>query len=215
MPCTRLNPCAASSALELNEIALPDEMTILNFRHLLEVHQLTTQLMNTIVLTERNILLKGCAMVDATLTHAPSSTKNADKVRDPEMHQTKKCKQLYFGIKVHVSTDVNRGMVHTVSVTSANAPDKSQLPGLSRDDDRALFCDKGDVDNRLKRVATNKRASREHSSIRSRVEHIFRVMKWQFGYAKARYCGLAKNTAQVITLIGLTNLYLVRRRMAA
>ena len=226
------------AGFELIDDALPDETTILNFRHLLEKHQLTAQLMNTIndVLTERGVLLKGGTMVDATLIHAPSSTKNADKARDPEMHQTKKGNQWYFGMKVHVGADVDSGLVHTVSVTPANTSDISQMPDLLREDDRAVFGDKGYVNNTFKRAArkagvlwavalkawkqhpltaTNKRTNRRFSAIRSRVEHIFRVMKRQFGYTKVRYRGLVKNAAQVFTLIGLTNLYLARRRLMA
>ena len=206
------------AGLELIEDALPDETTILNFRHLLEKHQLTAKLMNTIndTLTERGILLKGGSMVDATIIHAPSSTKNADKARDPEMHQTKKGNQWYFGMKVHVGSDVNSGMVHTVSVTPANVPDINELPNLLREDDRAVFGDKGYVNNVFKRAArkagvlwavalkatkqhpltsSNKRTNRQRSSIRSRVEHIFRVMKRQFGFTKVRYRGLMKNAA--------------------
>ena len=221
------------AGLELVEDALPDETTILNFRRLLETHQLTARMMNVIndVLADKGLLLKGGTMVDATIIHAPPSTKNQAKVRDPEMHQTKKGNQWYFGMKVHVGADVDSGLVHTVSVTPANVSDVSQLPDLLREDDRAVFGDKGYVDNTLKRAArkagvfwgvslkatkqhpltaTNKRTNRRYSSIRSRVEHIFRVMKRQFGYAKVRYKGLVKNAAQVFTLIGLTNLYLAR-----
>ena len=222
------------AGLELVEDALPDETTILNFRRLLEKHQLTARMMNVIndVLTDKGLLLKGGTMVDATIIHAPPSTKNQAKARDPEMHQTKKGNQWYFGMKVHVGADVDSGLVHTVSVTPANVSDISQLPDLLREDDRAVFGDKGYVDNRLKRAArkagvfwgvalkatsahrltaANKRTNRRYSSIRSRVEHIFRVMKRQFGYTKVRYKGLEKNAAQVFTLVGLTNLYLVRR----
>jgi len=226
------------AGLELIDDALPDETTILNFRRLLERHQLTAQMMNVIndVLTGKGLLLKGGTMVDATIIHAPPSTKNRDKTRDPEMHQTKKGNQWYFGMKIHVGADVDSGLTHTVSITPANVSDVSQLPDLLREDDRAVFGDKGYVDNRVKRAArkagvywgvglkaskqhpltaTNKRTNRKWSSIRSRVEHIFRVIKRQFGYTKVRYKGLAKNAAQVFTLIGLTNLYLARRRLPA
>ncbi len=224
------------AGLELVEDALPDETTILNFRRLLETHQLTAKMMNVIsdVLTDKGLLLKGGTMVDATIIHAPPSTKNKSRARDPEMHQTKKGSQWYFDMKVHVGADVDSGLVHTVSVTPANYSDIGQLPDLLREDDRAVFGDKGYVDNRLKRAArkagvfwgvalkatsahpltaANKRTNRRHSSIRSRVEHIFRVMKRQFGYTKVRYKGLVKNAAQVFTLLGLTNLYLTRRSL--
>ncbi|HYE37751.1 IS5 family transposase [Methylocaldum sp.] len=226
------------AGLELVEDALPDETTILNFRRLLERHDLTATLMNTIndVLEEKKLLLKGGTMVDATLIHAAPSTKNQDKSRDPEMRQTKKGNQWYFGMKVHVGADINSGLVQTVSVTPANVSDISQLPNLLREDDRAILGDAGYVNNAFKRAAREagvfwgvalkarpkrrlgagqKRRNRRMSSIRSRVEHIFRVMKRQFGYTKTRYRGIAKNAAQVFTLIGLTNLYLKRRALMA
>ena len=224
------------AGLELADDAMPDETTILKFRHLLEKHGLTAKMMNIIndTLAERGLLLKGGTMVDATIIHAPPSTKNEQKQRDPEMHQTKKGNQWFFGMKIHVGADVNSGLVHTVSVTPANASDISQLPHLLREDDRAVFGDKGYVNNDLKRHArkagvfwgvslkaskqrplsdANKRFNHRMSSIRARVEHVFRVIKRQFGYTKVRYKGIAKNAAQVFSLIGLTNLYLARGTM--
>lgn len=224
------------AGLELADDAMPDETTILKFRHLLEKHGLTAQMMNLIhdTLKDRGLLLQGGAMVDATILHAPPSTKNRDKQRDPEMHQTKKGNQWYFGMKVHVGADVHSGLVHTVSVTPANTADIRQLAHLLREDDRAVFGDKGYVNNSLKRAArkagvfwgvslkatrahpltdANKRFNRRMSSIRARVEHVFRVIKCQFGYTKVRYKGIAKNAAQVFSLIGLTNLYLARRAL--
>jgi IS5 family transposase len=224
------------AGLELADDALPDETTILKFRHLLEQHGLTAQMMNLIndTLEQRGLLLKGGTMVDATIIHAAPSTKNKDKTRDPEMHQSKKGNQWYFGMKIHVGADADCGLVHTVSVTSANAPDGSQLPHLLREDDKAVFGDKAYANNQIKRQAreagvfwgvslkgttqhplteANKRFNRKMSSIRARVEHVFRVIKRQFGYTKVRYKGIAKNAAQVFSLIGLTNLYLTRRAM--
>ena len=216
--------------------AIPDETTILNFRHLLEANDLAPKLLQCVNghLCDRGLLLKRGTMVDATIIAAPSSTKNADNERDPEMHQTKKGNQWYFGMKVHVGADVNSGLVHTVSVTPANVSDINQLPHLVREDDRAVFGDKGYVNNKLKRVArkaglfwgvslkaskqhplteANKRFNHKMSSIRARVEHVFRVIKRQFCYTKVRYKGIAKNAAQVFSLIGLTNLYLARRAL--
>jgi len=224
------------AGLDLTDDAMPDETTILKFRHFLEKHGLTAQMMHIIndTLAQQGLLLKGGTMVDATIIHAPPSTKNREKKRDPEMHQTKKGNQWYFGMKVHVGADVNSGLVHTVSVTAANESDVGQLPHLLREDDRAVFGDKGYVNNSLKRAArkagvfwgVSLKASRQHpltdsnkhfnhrmSSIRARVEHIFRVIKRQFGYTKVRYKGIAKNAAQVFSLIGLTNLYLARRAL--
>jgi len=224
------------AGLELLDDALPDETTILKFRRLLERHALTAQMMNVIhdVLAARGAMLKGGTMVDATIVSAPSSTKNKPGKRDPEMHQTKKGNQYYFGMKIHVGADVNSGLVHTASVTPANVADITELPDLLREDDRAVFADKGYVNKGLKRAArkagvywgvalkassqhkltgANKRTNRAWSSVRSRVEHIFRVIKCQFGYRKVRYRGIAKNAAQVFSLIGLTNLYLARRQL--
>ena len=224
------------AGLELADDAIPDETTILKFRHLLEKRGLTAQMMKVIndTLEERGLLLKGGTMVDATIIHAPCSTKNRDKKRDPEMRQTKKGNQWYFGMKAHVGADVNSGLVHTVSVTPANVPDICQLPRLLREDDRAVFGDKGYASNQGKRAArqagvfwgvslkanryypltaTNKRFNQKMSSIRARVEHVFRVIKCQFGYTKVRYKGIVKNAAQLFSLIGLTNLYLSRRAL--
>jgi IS5 family transposase len=226
------------AGLELVEDTLPDETTILKFRRFLEEHQLTAKLMNTIndVLEGQGLLLKGGTMVDATIIHAPPSTKNQAKSRDAEMHQTRKGNQWYFGMKVHVGADIQSGLVHTVSVTPANEADINQLPNLLREDDRAVLADAAYGKNEFKRAAreagvfwgvalkaapkrslsrSQKRHNRKLSSVRSRVEHIFRVVKRQFGYTKVRYKGLAKNAAQVFTLIGLTNLYLKRHALMA
>lgn len=212
------------------------ETTILNFRRLLERHGLTAQLMNTIndVLEPKGLLLKGGTMVDATIIHAPPSTKNKAKARDPERHQTKKGNQWSFGMKVRVGADLHTGVAHTVSVMPANAWDISQLPDLLREDDRRVVGDAGYMNNAFKRAArkagvvwgmalkarpkrhlggAQKRRNRRMSAIRSRVEPIFRVMKRQFGYTKTRYRGIAKNAAQAFTLIGLTNLYLQRHAL--
>jgi len=206
---------------DLDSDALPNETTIhetmiLKFRHLLEKHGLTAKMMNMIndTLEAHGLLLRGGTMVDATIINAPSSTKNRDKKRDPEMHQTKKGNQWYFGMKVHIDTDVNSALVHTVSITSANVPDICQLPCLLREDGKAVFGDRGYTDSRIKRAAraagvfwgialkatqkhplttTNKRFNHKMSSIRAHIEHIFRVIKIQFGYTKVRYKGIVKN----------------------
>jgi IS5 family transposase len=223
--------------LDLMDEALPDETTILNFRHLLEKHGLTQQMMQLIneLLQSRGCLLKGGTIVDATIIHASPSTKNRDRQRDPEMHQTKKGNQWYFGLKVHVGADAQSGLVHTVGVTPAHVADVTALPHLLREEDRALFGDKGYVNNKLKGYAhragvfwgvslkacpgralgeAQKRFNRKMSSVRARVEHVFRVMKCQFGYRKVRYKGIAKNAAQVFSLIALANLYLARRKLS-
>jgi Transposase and inactivated derivatives, IS5 family len=177
---------------------------------------------------------------DATIIHAPSSTKNAKGERDPEMHQTKKGNQWYFGMKIHIGADVDSGAVHSVSVTAANRADISELPNLLRETDQVVFGDAGYASDEYKRGAralgmvwrvqdkakpkgslgaalsgSQKKRNRRNSGIRARVEHLFRILKRQFGYTKVRYRGLMKNTAQVMALIGLANLYALRRRLAA
>ena len=227
--------------------ALPDETTILNFRHLLEQHDLTTRLLEAVtgLLKTKGLLVSQGTMVDATIVHAPSSTKNAKGERDPEMHQTKKGKQWYFGMKIHIGADVDSGAVHSVRVTAANRADISELPNLLRETDQVVFGDAGYASDAYKRGARalgmvwrvqdkakpeslprrrpgslgaalsgrQKKRNRRNSAIRARVEHLFRIVKRQFGYTKVRYRGLAKNTAQVMVLIGLANLYALRRRL--
>jgi len=222
--------------------ALPDETTILNFRHLLEKHDLPARLLERInvLLKSKGLLVSHGTMVDATIIHAPSSTKNAQGERDPEMHQAKKGNQWYFGMKIHIGADVDSGAVHSVSVTAANRADITELPDLLRPDDQVVFGDAGYASDEYKRgaralgmiwrvqdkakpkgslgaglSASQKKRNRRNSGIRARVEHVFRIVKRQFGYTKVRYRGLAKNTAQVMTLIGLANLYALRRRLAA
>lgn len=218
--------------------ALPDETTILNFRHFLEKHQLTGVILEEINahLKARGLLLSRGTMVDATIVHAPSSTKNREQARDPEMHQTRKGKQWYFGMKIHVGADVDSGAVHTVKVTAANEADISALPELLREDDQVIFADAGYASDEYKRGArqlgirwcvqdkrkvghnlssSQRKRNRKQSSIRARVEHVFRVIKRQFGFCKTRYRGLQKNGSQVNMLVGLANLYLLRGRLLA
>ena len=218
--------------------ALPDETTILNFRHLLEKHELTAGLLEEINmhLKDQGLLVSKGSMVDATLIHAPSSTKNQERARDPEMHQTRKGKQWYFGMKVHIGADVDSGAVHSVEITAANEADINVLPKLLRAQDEVIFGDAGYTSEEYKRgsrqlgirwcvqdkrkpgrnlSASQKQRNRKHSSIRARVEHVFRVIKQQFGFVRTRYRGLAKNAVQVNMLVGLANLYLLRRRLPA
>ncbi|MCD2451133.1 IS5 family transposase [Methylicorpusculum oleiharenae] len=218
--------------------ALPDETTILNFRHWLEKHKLTEVLLSTVNdhLKNQGLLASKGTMVDATIIHAPSSTKNQDQTRDPDMHQTKKGNQWYFGMKIHVGADVNSGAVHSVTVTAANTADIEELPKLLREDDQVIFADAGYTsDDYKKRLAASglswcvndkrkpgknlsssqRKRNRKYSSVRARVEYIFRIIKCQFGFRKTRYRGLEKNTAQVNWLVGLANLYLLRRQLMA
>jgi IS5 family transposase len=216
--------------------ALPDETTILNFRHLLESHHLTGKILGTIneYLKAQGLLVSQGTMVDATIIHAPSSTKNKDKARDPDMHQTRKGNQWYFGMKIHVGADVDSGAVHSVTTTAANVADITELPQLLREDDQVVFADAGYSSDSYRRGArhmgirwcvndkrkqghdlssSQRKRNRRQSSVRARVEHVFRVIKRQFGFQKTRYRGLEKNASQVNLLVGLANIYMLRRQL--
>lgn len=222
--------------IELCVNPIPDETTILNFRHLLEKHKLTHAIFNDInnYLIQKGIVVSKGTMVDATIVQAPSSTKNKDKSRDPEMKSTRKNNQFYFGMKIHIGTDVNSNVVHSATVTPANVADIVELPNLLRDDDMAVFADAGYTSDTYCRGArklgiawkvndkrkpkkqmssTQKKNNRKKSKVRARVEHVFRVIKNQFGYRKARYKGMEKNSNQVYALLGLSNLYMQRKKL--
>ena len=219
---------------------LPDESTILRFRHLLEEQGLSQQIMDTInaTLATKGLMLKTGTVVDATLIAAPSSTKNSSGERDPEMHQAKKGNQWHFGMKAHIGVDADSGLVHTVIGTAANVNDVTQGHGLLHGAETVVFADAGyqGADKRLeatgvawqvamgpgKRRALDKqtklgalldKAEQLKASVRAKVEHPFRVIKCQFGFTKVRYKGLAKNTAQLITLFALSNLWMARRHL--
>ena len=223
------------------ETRLPDESTILRFRHLLEEHKLAPQILQTVndMLHAKGLLLKVGTVVDATLIAAPSSTKNASGERDPEMHQAKKGNQWHFGMKAHIGVDADSGLVHTVKGTAANVNDVVQANSLLHGQEGDAFGDAGyqgaakrpDARNGVrwhiamrpgKRRALDKSKKLdalveqlEHlkASIRAKVEHPFRVIKRQFGHVKVRYRGLKKNTAQLTTLFALSNLWMVRRSL--
>lgn len=220
--------------VELGEDVVPDETTILRFRHLLERHRLTEALFAEIreLLEERRLLLKAGTIVDATIIAAPSSTKNATHTRDPEMRQARKGKDWHFGMKVHVGTD-RRGTVHRLTTTDAAAADITQLPALLHGAERELFGDQAYWSEEHRRhweasggryrvnrrptarpLTTRQKASnRGRSRYRARGEHAFHVVKRLWGFTKVRYRGLAKNTARLWTVFGLANLYLLRRRL--
>lgn len=223
--------------VELSEEAVPDETTILRFRRLLEEHQLTEQLFGLVrgLLESRGLLVKSGTIVDATILSAPSSTKNATATRDPEMHQTRKGKTWYFGMKVHVGTD-KKGLVHSLTTTHAAASDLGQLPALLHGEERALYGDRAywSEDDRQKceaaglRYRVNRRGTHSNpvsphwrqinqarSRVRARGEHAFHVVKTLWHFTKVRYRGLAKNTARVFTAFALANLYLLRYRLGA
>lgn len=226
--------------LDPGSMRLPDESSILRFRHLLEEHNLSIQLMATInaTLATKGLMLKTGTVVDATLGAAPSSTKNSRGERDPEMHQTKKGNQWHFGMKAHIGVDADSGLVHTAIGTAANVNDVTQGHGLLHGEETVVFADAGyqgatkrpeatGVDWYVamrpgKRRALDKQtalgalldeAEKFKASVRAKVEHPFRVIKCQFGFTKVRYKGLAKNTAQLIMLFALSNLWMARRQL--
>ena len=220
---------------------LPDESTILRFRHVLEKHKLAERILATVnlLLGAKGLMLRSGTVVDATLISAPSSTKNASGERDPEMHQSKKGQQWFFGMKAHIGVDADSGLVHTVRGTSGNVNDVVEANSLLHGQETDVFADAGyqgahkrpdakeDVTWHVamrpgKRKLLDKadpidaltdQVERIKASIRAKVEHPFRVIKRQFGHVKVRYRGLAKNTAQLHTLFALANLWMVRKRL--
>ena len=215
---------------------IPDETSILNFRRLLVKHRLTEQLLAAINahLSERGLIVGKGTIVDATIINAPSSTQNARQERDPEMHQTRKGKQWYFGMKVHTGTDTDSGLVHTVCATAANVADINRLGELLHGDEESLHADSAYHSQALKIDAeangiqfnVNQRATKHRqltqaerarnrrlSRIRATVEHPFLVVKRLWGHGKVRYRGLEKNLAQMQVLFGLANLFRVRRQL--
>lgn len=222
--------------LELGIDTIPDETTILNFRRLIEKNQLSEQIFQDInhYLAEKGIQVSQGTMVDATIVQAASSTKNKRKQRDPDMKSTRKNNQYFFGMKIHIGTDVNSNVIHSATVTSANKADIDELPNLLRKEDKVIFADAGYTSDTYKRgsrklglvwkvndkrktnkemSSSQKKQNQKNSRIRARVEHCFRVIKCQFGYKKAIYKGLEKNRVQVFTLLGLSNLYMQRKRL--
>ena len=227
---------------QLEELGrLPDESTILRFRHRLEKHKLAEQILETVnqLLTERGLLLKAGTAVDATLIAAPTSTKNKDKARDPEMHSSKKGNQWYFGMKAHIGVDAESGLVHTVRGTSGNISDIAEANSLLHGQESIAYGDAGyqgverrpdanadvtwhvamrpgirkalNIENEAE--AMTHKAEKLKAGIRAKVEHPFRVVKRQFGHVKVRYLGLKKNTAQLFTLFALSNLWMVRSKL--
>jgi IS5 family transposase len=221
---------------------LPDESTILRFRHVLEKNKLAERILATVnlLLGAKGLMLRSGTVVDATLISAPSSTKNASGERDPEMHQSKKGQQWFFGMKAHIGVDADSGLVHTVRGTSGNVSDVVEANSLLHGQETDVFADAGyqgahkrpdakeDVqwhvamrpglrkllDKADPMDALTNQVERIKASIRAKVEHPFRVIKRQFGHVKVRYRGLAKNTAQLQTLFALANLWMVRKRLS-
>ncbi|MBU0592295.1 MAG: IS5 family transposase [Gammaproteobacteria bacterium] len=226
------------AGLDAGTDSMPDETTILNFRHLLECHGLSKQLFAEVngLLTEQGLLLREGTTVDATLIAAPPSTKNREGKRDPAMTQTRKGNQWYFGMKAHIGVDDQSGLVHTLVGTTAKDSDMSQFAGLLHGEEERVSADRGydypQVHGHLQQhlvedwVARKSKPNQEldawtrglnHAIARIRAigEHPFRILKRQFGYTKVRYRGLYKNTAQLYMLFALGNLFQVRRALLA
>ena len=224
--------------IDLGREPVPDATSLLRFRHLLEKHRLGEAIFAEVgqLLQAKGLKLSGGTIVDATLIAAPSSTKNAEQRRDPEMKQTKKGNQWHFGMKVHVGADARTGVVHAAVVTAANVHDKHAVPDLLHGEETRVYGDRGyqgctdliknaapnakDFTNRRVRqpwgedeVARSK--NRTKNRTRARVEHVFHVLKRQFGFAKVRYRGLMKNANRVFTALALVNLVLAQRRVPA
>ena len=220
--------------VELGDEAVPDESTILRFRHLLEQQELTKTIFAAVqgLLEERRLLLRSGTIVDATIIAAPSSTKNASATRDPEMKQTRKGRNWYFGMKLHVGAD-KHGLIHSVTATDARVADITELAHLLHGQEREVFGDQAywkEADRqafaaRGVRYRINRRPTRRPLSERWRMinrarsrtracgEHAFRVVKQLWGFTKVRYRGLAKNLARAQTMFALANLYQVRREL--
>lgn len=236
-----VTPLRRFAGLSLTRGGIPDETTILNFRRLLENNNLAPALLAAVNqhLGDHNLLLRQGTIVDATIIHAPSSTKNSSGRRDPQMHQTKKGNQWYFGMKAHIGVDAESGLTHTVTTTPANVADVVEVDKLLHGDETTVHADAGytGAQKRVPRPELTWNIAAKRSRIkamnegplkdvtkeleylkavmRAKVEHPFRVIKRQFGYRKVRFKGLAKNTAQIQTLFALANLWMARKRLLA
>jgi transposase, IS5 family len=225
------------AGIDLGREPVPDESTILHFRHLLEKHDLGRSILKMVneYLALCGVRITTGTIVDATIIHAPSSTKNDEGKRDPQMHQVKKGNQWYFGMKAHVGVDSKEGIVHSAEATAANIADSKMLPELLHGKERKVWGDAAyqgqgekmrvkaphaqDMTSRRARYRQvvdelQRRKNRTKAQVRSKVEHVFRVMKRQFGFDRVRYRGLAKNANRMFACFALVNLYLTRRRLA-
>ena len=225
------------AGIDLGGEPVPDETTVCNFRHLLEKHNLGEEILGTVNLhlQAKGVRITTGTIVDATIIHAPSSTKNHEQKRDPEMHQTRKGNQWYFGMKAHVGVDSKTKLIHTAVATAANVSDVEILPDLLHGEETRVWGDgayqgqtevirqgapraqdytqrrcryKGQV---VDKVAWMK--NRTKSKVRSKVEHVFQVMKLKFGFVKVRYRGLKKNAHRLFVTCALVNLFLSRKKL--
>ena len=218
--------------IDLGHEPAPDETTVCKFRHLIERHGLAEKVFESVnrYLCERGLRLSSGTIVDATIINAPSSTKNKDKKRDPEMHQTRKGNQWYFGMKAHIGVDSRTKLIHSVATTAANVHDSQMLDtketrvwgDLAYTGQRERILGKApyaqDFTNhkgtRYRPLsAAEKARNRTKSKVRARVEHPFHVIKQVFDFVKVRYRGLAKNTARIHILCALTNIFMARKRL--
>jgi len=222
--------------IDLGREPVPDETTVCKFRHLLEEHALGGEMLETVnlYLQSRGVRITTGTIVDATIIHAPSSTKNREGQRDPEMHQTKKGQQWYFGMKAHVGVDSKTKMIHRVVATAANVADVRVLPELLHGEETRVWGDQAyqgqtevihecapqaqDCTHRRYRykdyVDEAERAkNRTKSTVRSKVEHVFGVLKLKFGFVKVRYRGLQKNANRLFATCALVNLFIARRKL--
>ena len=222
--------------IDLGREPVPDETTACKFRHLLEEYGLGGEILQTVnlYLESQGVKITTGTIVDATIIHAPSSTKNGEQKRDPAMHQTRKGKQWYFGMKAHVGVDSKTKMIHSVVATAANVADCAVLPELLHGEETKVWGDqayRGQMEaiqavapvaqdmthkqyrfkNRVDEVERAK--NRNKSRVRSKVEHVFAVLKLQFGFIKVRYRGLKKNANRLFATCALVNLFLVRRKL--
>jgi IS5 family transposase len=225
------------AGIDLGGEPVPDETTVCKFRHLLEEHKLGAEILGTVNLhlQAKGVRITTGTIVDATIIHAPSSTKNRDQSRDPEMHQAKKGKQWYFGMKAHVGVDSKTKLIHTAVATAANVSDVAILPDLLHGEETRVWGDgayqgqtevirhgapraqdytqrrcryKGQI---VDEVAWMK--NRTKSKVRAKVEHVFQVMKLKFGFVKVRYRGLKKNAHRLFVTCALVNLFLSRKKL--
>ena len=224
------------AGIDLGEDRAPDESTILQFRHLMEAREFGAELLSMVNahLAGKGLTVSRGTIVDATIINAPSSTKNQDKARDPEMHQTKKGNQWYFGLKAHIGVDSKTKQVHSAAVTAANVHDSQMLGDLLHGNETRVWGDSAyagqsevlaehapmaqnytHAKGRRNRPLTDedKGKNRTKSGVRAKVEHIFRILKRQFGFTKVRYRGLDKNANHLFAAFALVNIVLAKRRL--
>lgn len=222
--------------IDFMEEQVPDATTLLHFRHIIEKHHIGQQLFEDVKtrLEESGLIMHGGSIMDATIIEAPSSTKNKEGKRDPDMHQTKKGNNWHFGMKAHTGVDAGSGYVHTVTATAANVSDITEAHKLIREDDEVVYGDSGytgienrdeikndehlskaeyRINKRPKSVKTYSDAQIENrkSSVRCKVEHPFQLIKQFFGYRKTKYRGLAKNLNKLYILFGCANIVMCMR----